>query len=625
MDLYKTAASASGGDTSVETVADFFSTDLYTADGGTQVVQNGVDLAGEGGMVWWKCRSDVTVNIIHDSERGVANKLVTSSTPGEYSYPADAPTFLSDGYSIPLNGVEPYTNWTGRDYVTWTFRKAPKFFDIVTYAGLGIGQTFRNINHNLGSIPGMIIIKRLDEPSPWCVYHRSSTITDNFFLNTTSAAAGWNWISTGHTDTTFQLGSANLADVNDSGGQYVAYLFAHETDPDEGMIQCGSYTGNGAADGTEVDLGWEPQYVIAKRRDFASSWFIWDSLRGAHTGADATLSSDTAAVESISERVEFTATGFTLKGSSANSNGGSYIYMAIRAPMMKEPESADEVFALATADGQQPVFSSGFPVDMALSKNIGSGSVGFRIASRLTGDKYLHVADTAPAVTNSEYGVWDSNSRWHGNSGFFNPNFQSWMWKRSKGFFDVVAYDTISGGGTFNHSLGVAPELIITRRYDIDLNCYTKHKDLSGYLHLNEDVAVNPSDFISSTDTHFTITNGWLAGSGAAIAYLFATVAGVSKVGSYIGNGSDQTINCGFSSGARFILIKRSDSAGDWFVWDTLRGIVAENDSHLSLNSAATPVFDDSVDPNASGFRVVQDISTNINVSNGEYIFYAIA
>ena len=35
---------------------------------------------------------------------------------------------------------------------------------------------------------------------------------------------------------------------------------------------------------------------------------------------------------------------------------------------------------------------------------------------------------------------------------------------------------------------------------------------------------------------------------------------GISKVGSYTGNGADnRTIDCGFTSGARFVIIKRTD------------------------------------------------------------------
>ena len=50
------------------------------------------------------------------------------------------------------------------------------------------------------------------------------------------------------------------------------------------------------------------------------------------------------------------------------------------------------------------------------------------------------------------------------------------------------------------------------------------------------------------------------------IGYLFATLAGISKVGSYTADATVTTIDCGFSTGARFILIKKLDAHGDWYV-----------------------------------------------------------
>ena len=116
------------------------------------------------------------------------------------------------------------------------------------------------------------------------------------------------------------------------------------------------------------------------------------------------------------------------------------------------------------------------------------------------------------------------------------------------------------------------------------------------------------------------------AASDTYVAYLFTTLDGISKCGSYVGNGSSQTISCGFSAGSRFILIRRTDASGNWYVWDSLKGIVAGNDPHFHLNTTAAQVTtDDSVDPHNSGFIVNQVSATNINVSSGTYIFYAIA
>jgi hypothetical protein len=73
-------------------------------------------------------------------------------------------------------------------------------------------------------------------------------------------------------------------------------------------------------------------------------------------------------------------------------------------------------------------------------------------------------------------------------------------------------------------------------------------------------------------------------------------------------------------------MVKCTSATGDWFVWDTARGIVAANDPHLSLNTTAAEVTtDDSVDPYSAGFTVNQVAATNINVTSATYIFLAIA
>jgi hypothetical protein len=110
------------------------------------------------------------------------------------------------------------------------------------------------------------------------------------------------------------------------------------------------------------------------------------------------------------------------------------------------------------------------------------------------------------------------------------------------------------------------------------------------------------------------------------IAYLFATLDGVSKVGSYTGTGADLNVDCGFSAGARFILIKRADSTGDWYYWDSVRGIAVGNDPYLLLNSTAVEVTGtDYIDPLSSGFTVTSSAPAALNASGGTYIFLAIA
>ena len=95
-------------------------------------------------------------------------------------------------------------------------------------------------------------------------------------------------------------------------------------------------------------------------------------------------------------------------------------------------------------------------------------------------------------------------------------------------------------------------------------------------------------------------------------------------MGSYTGTGATQTIDCGFTSGARFVLIKRTDSTSPWWVWDTARGIVSGNEPWLELNSTSQETTGyDWLDPDSSGFQL--PASGNNNLSGASYIFYAIA
>ena len=112
------------------------------------------------------------------------------------------------------------------------------------------------------------------------------------------------------------------------------------------------------------------------------------------------------------------------------------------------------------------------------------------------------------------------------------------------------------------------------------------------------------------------------------MAYLFATATGVSKVGSYTGNGGSavQNIDCGFSSGAKLVLIKCATASGDWMVFDTSRGIVVGNDAELKLNNTDTQVSStDQIDPLSSGFSIPTSADAHMNKNGETFIFYAVA
>jgi hypothetical protein len=216
-----------------------------------------------------------------------------------------------------------------------------------------------------------------------------------------------------------------------------------------------------------------------------------------------------------------------------------------------------------------------------------------------------------------------------------NNNQARWHFRRAPGFFDVVCYTGTGSATTISHNLGVVPEMMIFKPrssgsgwgvYHVALgnNYYSPLEETTGKYGPNSTMFNNttPTSSVFTVGTN-AITNG---SSVTYVAYLFASLTGVSKVGSYTGNGSSQTINCGFTAGARFVLIKRTDSTGNWVTFDTARGIVSGNDPALYLNSTAAEVTGvDGIDPDNSGFVVNQETTFNLNVNNASYIFLAIS
>ncbi len=100
----------------------------------------------------------------------------------------------------------------------------------------------------------------------------------------------------------------------------------------------------------------------------------------------------------------------------------------------------------------------------------------------------------------------------------------------------------------------------------------------------------------------------------------------VSKVGSYSGTGNDIDVDCGFTSGARLVIIKRYNAESDWIIFDSERGIVSGNDPYLSSNNDATENSNfDAIDPLNSGFRITSSAPADLNTSGGTYLFLAIA
>ena len=667
----KGAASAQGfgltlSSGAVTYIEDVFSTYLYTGNGSTQTITNGIDLSTKGGLVWLKGRSGATDHALYDTTRGATKDLVSNSTAAETTQSTGLTSFASTGFSI---GALAKINTNAATYASWTFRKQPKFFDVVTYTGNGTATNV--ISHALGSTPGVVMVKATSTTSAWFVTARKAndSYAVGLSLNTTGASVTtYNLNQSGLTATTFNAGNIYEASgnftPNDSGVSYVAYLFAHDAggfglSGSDNVISCGSYTGGSGA--ITVNLGWEPQWILRKNINATNYWEIVDVMRGMPVASNPfnsiaqTLFPNVADAESAFAYIYPNSTGFVDANSSSSQ---TFIYIAIRRGPMKVPTSGTSVFGISNyvgngTSGRQ--LSTGITAtDLSINKPRNAVTNFSNFYDRLRGaTKALRATSTAAETTISDALTgFDRQTQLVfgadlGDSGVNNVSgdvIVGYFFRRSPSFFDVVCYTGTGSATTFNHNLGVAPELVIVKwragatgeNWAVMCTAASSSPDRRFlYLDLNAAGGGLNGKFADSSGTPvlptatqvYIGTNDIVNKSAATyVAYLFATCAGVSKVGSYTGTGALQTVNCGFTGGARFVLIKRTDSTGDWYVYDSARGISSGNDPYLFLNSTAAEVTGTNyVDTTSVGFQVTAAAPAGLNANGGTYIFLAIA
>lgn len=312
--------------------ASVFAPTTYTGNAATRTITTAIDLTGAasppygtGGLVWVKGRSGATGHRLYDTVRGVQKALETSSTAAETTLSTSLTAFGSSGFDL---GADTTVNANAATYVAWTFRRAQRFFDVVSWTGNGSYP--RTIPHGLGVAPGMIVVKRASAVSNWTVYHRSTGTSGSMLLNAAAALDSgspgiWGTVD----DTAFTLTSSLGYNTGAVTG-YTAYLFAHDTASD-GIVQCGSYTGSASA--VTVTIGFIPRFVLVKRSDSTGEWVCSDTARGIVAATDPYLIANGTNAESAgADWVDPVAGGFVVNTAGltdANASGGSFVYLAI--------------------------------------------------------------------------------------------------------------------------------------------------------------------------------------------------------------------------------------------------------------------------------------------------------
>tara|TARA_E500000331_G_scaffold355568_1_gene411397 strand:+ start:5611 stop:7773 length:2163 start_codon:yes stop_codon:yes gene_type:complete len=458
--------------------------------------------------------------------------------------------------------------------------------------------------------------------------------------------------------------------LNTNSQTYIAFLFSDD-DSQHGFIRTGYYIG-GAPNTVNktIDCGWKPQFLMVKNanedggEDDANSgdWYVFDDNRGfnqPYISIGGTIESGTNGSNGCgsrytlnrdagerTDRVTFSTFPDSIRGVDYNlssyhanqthqnflMNNSYYIYMAIRDKAMAAPTAATQVYKGVAGDGgtSNPRATAGFPPDIAILA-LGSSPYKTTWTDRTIKFPRDTGGTTRSVATNHDF--YDT--------GFYSSTFPSGdnttchMWRKFPKIIDSGFYVGRAADQEVSHNLGVEPEfLMVEKYYNTGTNIvYCKHlRDTTGaggnnpedyYLGMWHDYLEN--SYYDNWDVKpdrnvFTITQQ----SGANFNVLFdiytyyvaASYPGICKVGSYAGSPNDQTIDCGFSSGARNVLIRCAENTspssggghrGTWMMFDTLTGIGASTDPFRVLGgstSVALQTGTDIVAADNSGFVV---------------------
>jgi hypothetical protein len=208
--------------------------------------------------------------------------------------------------------------------------------------------------------------------------------------------------------------------------------------------------------------------------------------------------------------------------------------------------------------------------------------------------------------------------------------------------FSIVTYTGTGANATVGHGLGAAPRFIITKRLDSGSAWFAYSEAIpnmnTGFMTFSEDGAftVNSTIWNNTSPTSSVVSIGTSpsinASSGRFVLYCFAEKQGFSKFGSYTGNGSaDGTfVYTGFKPA--FVMVKRTDTSGNWIIWDNKRN----NDTPAGANYIDLLLYPNAsdaevdtggayfVDILSNGFKL-RGTGANSNASGGTYIYLAIA
>ena len=307
----------------------------YVGNTTGQTIITGSDLAA-GSLLWVKSIDATYQNIVWDTPRTRNHTLWLDSRNTESDNTAtpqnDLVSFNNNGFTLGADVQGANAAFAG-NYIAWSWLMTAGFFDVVLYNTNGAAS--QTLPHNLGTKPGLMLVKSRNDSDNWYAYHQDVGATKRALFNGGyNANAEWMvdgsvWNDAEPTATHFTVGN-NYGTNGWPSGEYVAYLWAGNT---PGVIKCGTYTGTGSASSpVTVTTGFKPQFLMVRSVGQWGPWVVYDSLRSPDNPRNAVLYAGQSESSSINSNwnVDFTDTGFTVNASDFGVNyPGQMVYLAV--------------------------------------------------------------------------------------------------------------------------------------------------------------------------------------------------------------------------------------------------------------------------------------------------------
>lgn len=293
--------------------------------------------------------------------------------------------------------------------------------------------------------------------------------------------------------------------------------------------------------------------------------------------------------------------------------------------------------------GTNAVTGVGFQPDAVFVKRRNSAIDPWRLIDAVRGVGLALEPDDMSAEVSEATGLtaFGADGFTLGASNVYNINggtFLALCLKRISQAFDIVTYTGTGVAKTVAHSLGAVPELMIIKNRTVGSpNLWAVYpgplaSPAGRYLHLdvtNAAATASASTVWNSTEPTSSVFSVGTAGAVNAnasnhVAYLFASKAGISKVGTYTGNGSTTgpTVTTGFRP--KILIIKRTDNTGNWHVIDSARDATSPHATYFNMDTGDGDLTaTNGVAFTDTTFQIVD--ATFGNANGGTYLYLALA